>query len=351
MKYPEFSVGLEKMRIPVLVSDGEGVVLYKNASAMQHIRLPKRMTKIGPHLYHGPELSTILKGVSPRLSKRVSIDTGERVMNAIVSAHGQNKDQYIWIFPPVMQNSPCSADYTLFEKRLLDCTYEICDVVRCASLLDQKSTDKAPDALNARIDRRVDVILDALFARFENEDPGTLHGAYKTVLMLSDTFPRTLSRLGYPVRSDCSSLDKEKMKSSHANALMLSLLLSHASRIALDSSGQNGLSVRFTSTAEILGIDLVYTGLYPPFYTNDSASFSDFTRLSGGRTLIHEVLSHICESSGCKFRFAVSADEIDNVKLHFDFPLVVRPGLHTPGTVSDLFFERDCALYLVSLFE
>ena len=152
MNYVEYISSPDELDTPIIICNASGLVVYKNASAMRSIRLPRRNTHIQFHLDRGG-LSEYENIPSRKKPSVISVDTGDRKANAFVMPYKRGVESCsLWVFFSLLQINALSRVFGDFERDLCDVGYEICDIIRC---LDEK-TFTLDERVRTEADKRIE---------------------------------------------------------------------------------------------------------------------------------------------------------------------------------------------------
>ncbi len=348
MNYTDYISSPDELDTPIMICNSSGLVVYKNASAIKNVRLPRRNTHVQFHLDRG-DISEYENIPSRKKPSVICVDTGDRRANAFVMPYKRASENCsLWVFFSFLQINALSRVFVDYERDLCDVGYEICDIIRC---LDEKTftlDEKAHADADLRIERRLERILEYMFSGggLRKNSAATFES---TVNLLREVSERSFDKLGYDVRFSGSC---EKRIPRMLDMRGFIVLYLYATVFACKLSRDRRVEISVSEKDDDLYLKVEFSLGYPQFTVKSSKDVFDLVGLAPKFALELLIISRLCKNHGYDCLCSVSEDSHNNVIMEFTVPECVPAAVRAPydSATEDMLLARDIQAAIYYMF-
>lgn len=354
MNYIDYISSPDEIKMPIIICNASGLVVYKNNAAMKNIRLPRRNTHIQFHLDRGgiSEYENIPFRKKPSI---ITVDTGDRRANAFVMPYKRvNESCSLWVFFSMLQINAISRVFSEYERDLYDIGYEICDIVRC---LDEKTftlDKKVIDETDRRIERRMEKILDYMLSS-STLRRSNVYSFENAVALLSDITERSFDKIGYAVRFKEEHSENSPWAVNTLELRGFLLLYLYITSFAARLSRDKQVDITVAQESDRLKLHIQFTLGYPLFTVSEEKDISTFAHLAPKCALDLLIISRICRNHLYECIYSVTECDHNNVTVDIKIPACTPNSLRAPSDSSTehMLMVRDfqAAIYYMLLDE
>lgn len=351
MNYTDYISSPDELDTPVIICNKSGLVVYKNASAMKNIRLPRRNTHIQFHLDRGgiSEYENIPSRKKPSV---ISVDTGDRRANAFVMPYKRGTESCsIWVFFSMLQINAISRVFSDYERDICDVGYEICDIIRC---LDEKTftlDERVRSEADKRIERRMERILDYLFMGSEFRR-NAVYSFDSIISLLSEVTERSFDKMGYDVRFHDGRKKNHPLPMNTLDFSGLAVLYLYVSVFAAKLSRDGRVDMTFSEDYSSLMFSTEFSLGYPPFTVHGGREIADLIPLAPKFVVHLLVISRICKKRGYECIYDVTEESHSNVKINIRVPACAPTTVRafSDNTTEHMLLARDIQAAIYYMF-
>lgn len=348
MNYTEYISSPDELDTPIMICNSSGLVVYKNASAIKNVRLPRRNTHVQFHLDRG-DISEYENIPSRKKPSVISVDTGDRRANAFVIPYKRASENCsLWVFFSFLQINALSRIFVDYERDLCDVGYEICDIIRC---LDEKTftlDERIHFEADARIERRMERILDYMFSAGEirRNSASTFKNA---INLLYEVTERSFNKLGYDVRFSGSCTKNVPHMLDMRGLIVLYL---YVSVFACKLSRDRRVEISISERGDDLSFKVEFSLGYPQFTVKNSRDVFDLVGLAPKFALELLIISRLCKNHGYECVCNVTEDSHNNVIIDVTVPERVPAAVRAPydSATEDMLLARDIQAAIYYMF-
>lgn len=352
---------LEQMQTPIIICNARGVVIFKNATAMRRIRLPRRNTSVRSHLRQAEE------GELDRISERrrpsiLTLHTGDRPVRGLVipyvkdekcgpalaSADAQTGEVCsLWIFPAVLQGFSTSLTAQYIEGILEELSDEVCGLIKQADRVSGLLPGKEKNAIGQKLDRKIQRILSTL----ETLPEGRWFDLRQALQVLIPMIRRRLEIVGAEV--DYSEEDDVFSYGQAVDLPRMSLMLLHLLSYCVPLTDDRAVSLRLGREEDRICVYASFTLTWPPYTVTDSEDLRKLCFLLPSGQLELMILDSLCKGFGTPVRYTLTDEPERNLTLILPLPVVERGAVRMPEPTSTelLFTERDLEAIFGAVWE
>ncbi len=351
MNYTDYISSPDELDTPVMICNSSGLVVYKNASAMKNVRLPRRNTHVQFHLDRGgiSEYENIPMRKKPSV---ITVDTGDRRANAFVMPYKRGTENCsLWVFFSMLQINALSRIFTEYERDLCDIGYEICDIIRC---LDEKTftlDERVRADADRRIERRMERILDYMFS-FGDVRRSAACTFDSAISLLSDVTERSFGKIGYDVRL---SENREKMQKWSVNTLDFRgfvVLYLYVTVFAAKLSRDRRVDITLLENDESIIFRTEFSLGYPPFTVKGGRDISRLIPLAPKYALNLLIISRICTNHSYECVYDVTEEDHNNVVISIKVPACLPSAVRasSDNMTEQMLLARDIQAAIYYMF-
>ncbi|MBE6619289.1 MAG: hypothetical protein E7626_05875 [Ruminococcaceae bacterium] len=348
MNYTDYISSPDELDTPIMICNSSGLVVYKNASAIKNVRLPRRNTHVQFHLDRGgvSEYENIPSRKKPSV---ISVDTGDRRANAFVIPYKRATESCsLWVFFSFLQINALSRIFVDYERDLCDVGYEICDIIRC---LDEKTftlDERVHADADARIERRMERILSYMFSAgdIRKNSASTFKNA---INLLHEVTERSFDKLGYDVRFS-GQCNKNIPHMLDMRGLIVLYL--YASVFACKLSRDRRVEMNMSQSGDNLSFRIEFSLGFPQFTIENSKDVFDLVGLAPKFALELLIISRICKNHGYECVCNVTEESHNNVTIDITVPESVPAAVRAPYDVAteEMLLARDIQAAIYYMF-
>lgn len=336
MNYTDYISSPDELDTPIMICNSSGLVVYKNASAMKNVRLPRRNTHVQFHLDRGgiSEYENIPSRKKPSV---ISVDTGDRKAKAFVMPYKRGTESCsLWVFFSMLQINALSRVFTEYERDLCDVGYEICDIIRC---LDEKTftlDERSHEEADKRIERRMEKILDYMFSASELRR-SAVYTFDSAIGLLSDVTESSFSQMGYDVRFYENRQNSSKWSVNTLDFGSLTMLYLYVTVFAAKLSRDRRVDITLLDEESGVTFKTEFSLGYPHFTVKGGRDVFDLIPLAPKYALYLLVISRICKNHGYECLYDVTEEDHNNVVINIKVPACLPSAVRAS---SDNFTEQ-----------
>ncbi len=336
MNYTDYISSPDELDTPIIICNSSGLVVYKNASAMKNVRLPRRNTHIQFHLDRAglSEYDNIPSRKKPSV---ISVDTGDRRAKAFVMPYKRETQSCsLWVFFSMLQINALSRIFAEYERDLCDVGYEICDIIRC---LDEKTftlDERFHQEADRRIERRMEKILDYMFSESDIRR-SAVYTFDSAINLLSDVTERSFGQMGYDVRFYENRQNSPKWSVNTLDFGGLTMLYLYVTVFAAKLSRDRRVDMTLLEEESGLVMRTEFSLGYPPFTVKGGKDVFDLIPMAPKYALHLLVISRICKNHGYECLYDVTEEDHNNVVINIKVPTCLPSAVRAS---SDSFTEK-----------
>ncbi len=351
MNYTDYISSPDELDTPIMICNSSGLVVYKNASAMKNVRLPRRNTHVQFHLDRG-DISEYENIPSRKKPSVISVDTGDRRAKAFVMPYKRGSESCsLWVFFSMLQINALSRVFIEYERDLCDVGYEICDIIRC---LDEKTftlDERTHEEADKRIERRMEKILDYMFSA-GNVRRSFVYTFDSVIGLFADITERSFEKMGYDVRLHEDRENSPKWSVNTLDFGGLAMIYLYVTVFAARLSRDRRVDITLSEKDSCLDFRTEFSLGYPPFTVKGGREISDLIPLAPKYVFHLLVISRICKNHGYECVYDVTEDAHNNIVIDIKIPACLPSAVRasSDSMTEQMLLARDIQAAIYYMF-